>query len=89
MASTTLRNASLAIVGDIDPVKTRALVEKYFGGIPRADPPRRDVPSPLPLLDEKRVVSVVSEAAHQSPGSSKRRPRHQKTCASSPKSAIY
>ncbi len=49
-------NASLAIVGDIDPVKTRALVEKYFGGIPRADPPRREVPSPLPLLDEKRVT---------------------------------
>ena len=39
-------NASLAIVGDIDPVKTRALVEKYFGGIPRADPPRREVAPP-------------------------------------------
>ncbi|MEY2669619.1 MAG: hypothetical protein RJA59_2257, partial [Pseudomonadota bacterium] len=49
-------NASLAIVGDIDPVKTRALVEKYFGGIPRADPPRREVPSPLPLTAEKRVT---------------------------------
>lgn len=49
-------NASLAIVGDIDPGKTRALVEKYFGGIPRADPPRREVPSPLPLDVEKRVT---------------------------------
>lgn len=49
-------NASLAIVGDIDPVKTRALVEKYFGGIPRADPPRRDVAPPVPLTAEKRVT---------------------------------
>ena len=28
-------NASLVIVGDIDPVKTKALVEKYYGTIPR------------------------------------------------------
>src|SRR5512137_1161215 len=49
-------NASLAIVGDIDPVKTRALVEKYFGGIPRADPPRREVAPPVPLAAEKVVT---------------------------------
>jgi len=48
-------NASLAIVGDIDLAKTRALVEKYFGGIPRADPPRRATPLPVPLTQEKRV----------------------------------
>jgi len=49
-------NASLAIVGDIDLVKTRALVEKHFGGIPRADPPRRATPLPLPLANEKQVT---------------------------------
>jgi zinc protease len=49
-------NASLAIVGDIDPVKTRALVEKYFGSIPRADPPRRAVAPPVPLASEKVVT---------------------------------
>jgi zinc protease len=49
-------NASLAVVGDIDPVKTRALVERYFGGIPRADPPRREVAPPVPLDAEKRVT---------------------------------
>jgi len=49
-------NASLAIVGDIDPVKTRALVEKYFGGIPRAEPPKRATPMPLPLANEKQVT---------------------------------
>src|SRR5512137_1339214 len=49
-------NASLAIVGDIDPVKTRALVEKYFGRIPRSDPPRREVAPPVPLAAEKVVT---------------------------------
>jgi zinc protease len=49
-------NASLAIVGDIDPVKTRALVEKHFGGIPRADPPPRTRPVPVPLSSERKVV---------------------------------
>jgi zinc protease len=49
-------NASLAIVGDIDLVKTRALVEKYFGGIPPADSPRRATPLPVPLAGEKRVT---------------------------------
>jgi zinc protease len=49
-------NASLAIVGDIDPVKARALVEKYFGGIPRADPPGRDRPAPVALAAEKKVT---------------------------------
>ncbi len=50
-------NASLAIVGDIDPVKTRALVEKHFGWIPREDPPPRARPVPVPLAAEKKVVS--------------------------------
>ena len=49
-------NASLAIVGDIDPVKTRALVEKHFGGIPRADPPKRATSLPVPLAKEKQVT---------------------------------
>jgi zinc protease len=49
-------NASLAIVGDIDPVRTKALVERYFGPIPKADPPRREPPAPAPLAAEKRVV---------------------------------
>ena len=49
-------NASLAIVGDIDPARTRALVEKHFGGIPRADPPPRATPLPVPLAREKQVT---------------------------------
>jgi zinc protease len=49
-------NATLAIVGDIDPKETRALVEKYFGRIAPSDVPQRNPPAPKPLRGEKRVV---------------------------------
>jgi zinc protease len=49
-------NASIASVGDIDPVRPRELVERYFGPIPPSDPPRRAAPVPTPLAAEKRVV---------------------------------
>jgi zinc protease len=49
-------DASLAIVGDIDPVKAKALVEKWFGDIPPSPPPARQVPEPKPLAAEKRVT---------------------------------
>ncbi|MBN1566484.1 MAG: insulinase family protein [Acidobacteria bacterium] len=49
-------NASLAIVGDIEPDKTRELVEKYFGPLPAGSP----VPSPSkttpPIASERRAV---------------------------------
>ena len=49
-------NASLAIVGDIDVARTKAMVEKYFGTIPRGpDVTRRIVPAP-PLTGEQRVA---------------------------------
>ena len=49
-------NASLVIVGDIDVARTRALVEKYFGTIPRgADVPRRVVAPAAPPTREERV----------------------------------
>jgi len=49
-------NASLAIVGDIDPAETRKLVEKYFGPIPAGDPvPRPEVETPA-ITAEKRVT---------------------------------
>jgi len=41
-------NAALAIVGDFDPQTAKAMVEKYFGAIPKADVP------PLPELSEPR-----------------------------------
>ncbi len=55
-------NATLAIAGDFDPIKTKALVKEYFGSIPRgpALPPRPNVaPVVLPrdtfLVAEDRV----------------------------------
>jgi zinc protease len=49
-------NASLAIVGDIDIAKTKALVEKYFGSIPRgADVPPIRATTP-PITSERRSV---------------------------------
>ncbi|HEV7536786.1 MAG TPA: insulinase family protein, partial [Acidimicrobiia bacterium] len=48
-------NASLVIVGDLDVARTKQMVEKYFGTIPRGpDVPRRVVPAP-PLTREQRV----------------------------------
>ncbi|HEV7844491.1 MAG TPA: insulinase family protein, partial [Pyrinomonadaceae bacterium] len=49
-------NASLAIVGDIDKAKTKAMVEKYFGPIPSGQPvPPIDAKTP-PITAEKRAV---------------------------------
>ncbi len=49
-------NASLAIVGDIDPVRAKALVEKYFGPIPAGAPvPKVEIITP-PIECERRAV---------------------------------
>ena len=49
-------NVVLAISGDFDPAKTRALIEKYFGPIPRGNPvPRPDLRA-APLSGERRLV---------------------------------
>jgi len=49
-------NASLVIVGDIDKAKTKALVEKYYGTIPRgADVPPITATTP-PITEERRAT---------------------------------
>ncbi|MGE0451871.1 MAG: M16 family metallopeptidase [Vicinamibacterales bacterium] len=49
-------NASLAIVGDIDPAATRRLVEQYFGGLASGPPvPRPNAATP-PITEERRAV---------------------------------
>lgn len=49
-------NASIAIVGDIDKAKAKALVEKYFGPIPAGEPvPKIEVTTP-PITSERRAV---------------------------------
>ena len=52
----TPNNASIAIVGDFDRVKTKALLEKYFGDLKAGAPvPAIDVRTP-PITAERRVV---------------------------------
>ncbi|HYJ47635.1 MAG TPA: pitrilysin family protein [Pyrinomonadaceae bacterium] len=52
----TPNNASLAIVGDIDKTKARALVEKYFGPIPPGQPvPKIEAVTPA-ITSERRAV---------------------------------
>jgi zinc protease len=49
-------NASIAIVGDFDRVKTKAMLEKYFGGLKAGAPvPSIAVKTP-PITAERRVV---------------------------------
>jgi zinc protease len=49
-------NASLSIAGDIDPAKTKALVEKWFSDIPAGPPVPPFSAGPARLLQEKRLV---------------------------------
>lgn len=49
-------NASLAIVGDIDAGKTKALVEKYFGPIPAGKPAPRAAAATPPIIAERSAV---------------------------------
>ncbi|XXF78179.1 pitrilysin family protein [Myxococcaceae bacterium GXIMD 01537] len=45
-------NATLAIVGDFDPVKAKALVVKYFGGLPSHPKPQKPEVAPVKLTRE-------------------------------------
>ncbi len=49
-------NATLVVVGDVDPTKVRELAEKHFGPLPSSDltPPRLD--QEIPQLGERRIV---------------------------------
>jgi len=52
----TPNNASLVIVGDVDPKQARALVEKYFGSLERGPPvPRPSVQTPE-ITSERRLT---------------------------------
>jgi zinc protease len=49
-------NAAVAIAGDIDPAKTREMVERWFGAIPGKPRPAAPRPKPAPPAAEKRLV---------------------------------
>ncbi len=48
-------NATLAIVGDFDPAKAKALVEKYFGGLPSLPKPQKPEVAPVKLTAEQVI----------------------------------
>ncbi len=54
-------NCIAAIVGDIDPDKTMAIMEKYFGPLPPQPLPRREI-SEEPQQQGERRVSMVLDA---------------------------
>jgi zinc protease len=49
-------NASLTVVGDFDPERTREWIERYFGPIPAGPPLERPQVPPVRLTEEKRLV---------------------------------
>ena len=49
-------NAIVAISGDFQTAKARALIERYFGSIPRGAPVTHPVMRPTPLTAEQRLV---------------------------------
>jgi predicted Zn-dependent peptidase len=51
-------NASLVVAGDFEPAAARALVDRYFGWIPRRPAPERRTP-PLPTLAEDRAITLT------------------------------
>ncbi len=56
----TPNNASIAITGDIDPAKTKALVEKYFGTIP-SGPPVPKIAVAIPTITSPRRAVVTDQ----------------------------
>src|SRR5271169_3567426 len=54
----TPNNASIAIAGDFDPAKLRALLEKYFGPIPKG-PPVDKVTVTTPTITSERRVTIT------------------------------
>jgi len=47
-------NATLVVAGDVDLASVRALIEKYFGGLPRGAPRAKPAPVPVQMKAEKR-----------------------------------
>ena len=54
-------NMVVAVVGDVDPAQTMAVIEKYFAGIPSRDKPDERTTTEPPQNSERRVT--LSEAS--------------------------
>lgn len=49
-------NATIAVVGDFDPKEAKALIQKYFGDLPKGQPVKRPTVAPAKLEASKRLV---------------------------------
>jgi zinc protease len=49
-------NAVLALAGDVDARRARALAERWFGSIPGKPRPVKETPQPVPLDAERRIT---------------------------------
>ena len=49
-------NAVLVVAGDVDAAEVRRLAEKYYGPVPRMEPPRRRTLAEPPQRAERRVI---------------------------------
>ncbi|MEZ5318228.1 MAG: pitrilysin family protein [Vicinamibacterales bacterium] len=49
-------NATLTLAGDFDTAQAQALVERYFGRVPRGEPVPRDIPKEPPHTGEERFT---------------------------------
>jgi len=58
-------NASLSICGDFDPEEAKALVEQYFGEIPRGPDPSHATVEPTVLTEEKVVRETDAVPHHK------------------------
>lgn len=56
-------NATLSIAGDIDPVRARELVTKYFGSFPRVPDPRTTPSLPETIRSEVRIRAETNVEA--------------------------
>jgi zinc protease len=54
-------NASLVVAGDIDPVKTRAAVERWFADVKPAKAPPPPIDYPHPVLNEVRKKTIQDQ----------------------------
>ena len=68
-------NAVLVVAGDIDPARTRKLIQDYFGEIPSGGPITRDYPVESPITQEirgkaydKNIQIPASLVAYRTPG---------------------
>lgn len=48
-------NATLVVIGDVNPLEVFALARKHFGPVPRRDPPPASPPAEPPQTGERRV----------------------------------